>query len=130
MPQDKFFKSDYQYGIKKENTSLNKLSKVFGELKKSYQYALFDFCNDEYEVELKSRRCKSNTYPTTMVGYNKLLYAKKHPNKKYVFAFNFEDGLYYHPIDLEYDYNIQEGGGYGRAVKPYVYIPIEELTKI
>jgi hypothetical protein len=131
MPQDQFFRADYAYGIDKEQSLIKELSKEFGELtKQSNKYSLFDFYNNECFVELKSRRCKHNTYPTTMVGNNKLNYAKKNPSIKYIFAFNFEDGLYYHSVDLQKDYIIQDGGGNGRAIKPYVYIPIEELTKI
>jgi hypothetical protein len=131
MPQDKFFRADYTYGIDKEQSLIKELSKEFGDLKKqSNKYSLFDFYNNDCFVELKSRRCRHNTYPTTMVGNNKLNYAKKNPEVKYIFAFNFEDGLYYHVIDITKEYIIREGGGFGRAIKPYVYIPIEELTKI
>jgi len=131
MPQDKFFRADYTYGIDKEQSLIKELSKEFGDLKKqSNKYSLFDFYNNDCFVELKSRRCRHNTYPTTMVGNNKLNYAKKNPKVKYIFAFNFEDGLYYHVIDITKEYIIREGGGFGRAIKPYVYIPIEELTKI
>lgn len=131
MPNDNFFTTDFAYGINKENELLETLSNKFGELKKCpNRYSLFDFYGEECKVELKSRRCNHNTYPDTMVGYNKLQYAKKNPKNKYIFAFNFQDGLYYHTIDLLKDYNIRDGGGNGRAIKPYVYIPIEELTKI
>lgn len=131
MPQDRFFATDYAYGIDKEKSLIKTLSTQFGDLKKSSnQYSLFDFSNNDCLVELKSRRCNHNTYPTTMVGNNKLNYAKNNPAKKFVFAFNFQDGLYYHIVDPKKDYIIRDGGGNGRAIKPYVYIPIEDLTKI
>jgi hypothetical protein len=131
MVQDKFFKKDFAYGINKEKDLIKTLSEKFGVLEKCKNpYSLFDFYGQDCKVELKSRRCNHNTYPTTMVGNNKLNYAKKNPNTQYIFAFNFEDGLYYHKVDLQKDYIIADGGGNGRAIKPYVYIPIEDLTKI
>jgi hypothetical protein len=53
------------------------------DLKKTTgQYNRFDFISSGCMIELKSRRCSVNTYNDTMVGLNKLEYAKKHTDKK------------------------------------------------
>lgn len=91
----------------------------------------FDFIAGDTYYELKSRRCNHNTYPDTMIGYNKIQYARQYPDKNYVFLFKFNDGLYKHHFAQEKNYTLRQGGRYdrGRAeIKQYAYIPVSELT--
>ena len=55
------------------------------ELYSNDKFSTFDFSNDEYKIELKSRSCKHDTYSTLMMNTNKLKWAEKHPEKKCVF---------------------------------------------
>ena len=83
-------------------------------------------------IELKSRRCKSDTYPTTMIGFNKLQMAKRQSKDVY-FCFGFTDGLFFHKVENDNDYHIQKGGRWDRGkaeINNYVYIPINQLTKV
>ena len=127
--------TDYRYGMKKECETLKILQKKFGtDLKKTVgQFNRFDFINADTLIELKSRRCGVNTYPDTMVGLNKLNYAKKHPDKQIIFCFNFNEGLYYHMYTPDKEYSIREGGRNDRGkaeIKAYFFINSSDLLPI
>lgn len=110
-----------QFGKLHEDIEYKYLSNNYNNLKKSKErFSIFDFYNDEYLIELKTRTNTYNKYPTTMVSMNKIEY--KDPRKK-VFYFKFLDGLYRWNMDTEYD--IQEYNG-----RRYAYIKIINLTKI
>ena len=70
-------------------------------------YDSFDFINDEYICELKSRRVHHNQYVSAMCGLNKIRDIKKYGNRKVRFYWLFTDGLYYwdykknNPFDYE-----------------------------
>jgi len=102
-------------------------------LKKLDIFDTFDFYNDEKDIffEVKSRRNKYNKYKTTMIGYNKLLEARKHNNVYFIFI--FLDGNYYYKFDENDNFEISIGGRNDRGkaeYKKYVYIPIEKLKKL
>ncbi len=127
--------TDYRYGMKKECETLKVLQEKFGsDLTKTVgQFNRFDFISSNCLIELKSRRCGVNTYPDTMVGLNKLTYARKHTDKKVIFCFNFNEGLYYHIFNQEKEYSIREGGrnDRGRAeIKSYFFINSTDLLPI
>lgn len=127
--------TDYRYGIKKECETLKVLQNKFGaDLKKTMgQWSRFDFINHKTLIELKSRRCSVNTYPDTMVGVNKLEYAKKNPDKQIIFCFNFDEGLYYHEYSADKEYSIREGGRNDRGkaeIKSYFFINTDDLTPL
>ena len=127
--------TDYNYGMIKEYETLKVLQDKFGsDLKKTVgQYNRFDFISSDCLIELKSRRCGVNTYPDTMVGLNKLEYAKKNLDKQVIFCFNFNEGLYYHIFNTEKKYSIRKGGrcDRGRAeIKSYFFINSTDLIKV
>jgi hypothetical protein len=102
-------------------------------LKKLDKFDTFDFFNDEKEIffEIKSRRIKHNKYPTTMIGYNKILEARKYETVYFIFI--FEDGNYYYKFDENDNFKINIGGRNDRGkaeYKKYCYIPINKLKKI
>ena len=126
--------ADYKFGITQENILLPLLKKTFeNSLEKTKnKYCRYDFEGDSILIELKSRRCQSNTYPTTMIGNNKLQMAKKQSKDVY-FCFGFTDGLFYHKFENDNEYHIEKGGRYDRGkaeINDYVYIPISQLTKV
>ena len=126
--------ADYKFGITQENILLPLLKETFeNSLEKTKnKYCRYDFEGETILIELKSRRCQSNTYPTTMIGNNKLQMAKKQSKDVY-FCFGFTDGLFYHKFENDNEYHIEKGGRYDRGkaeVNDYVYIPISQLTKV
>jgi hypothetical protein len=91
-----------------------------------------DFYNNDYYFEVKSRRCNHDTYPTTMIGLNKIEFAYN-TNRKVVFLFSFDDGVYQYIFDKNDNFNIGIGGRNDRGkpeYKKYIYIPINKLVKI
>lgn len=128
------FKQDFNLGIQSENKVLKFLNESYEDkFISTTQNCPFDFTNNQYNIELKTRNNTYNKYPSTMVGYNKIKIAEEdNTDKKYKFLFLFEDGLYC--WDFEKDkYTIKTGGRRDRGLyeyKQYAYIPIEELYLI
>jgi hypothetical protein len=103
--------------------------------KNTYKYALFDYIGDKCFIELKSRRNASTKYKDTMIGCNKLLFARNCAKEVY-FVFAFTDGLFYYKFSKEdYDTGIIRSAYGGRddrgkdEQKPYCYVPIKLLTR-
>ena len=91
------YQNDRTFGTANEDTQQPTIEVITGKLKKSERrYDAYDYSNDECFVELKSRKVKHDTYPTTMISTNKLDFIKKYPTKTYYWFFSYEDGLYYH----------------------------------
>lgn len=128
------FKIDEDYGIANESKAEEYIPIFFNQitLKKLSKYNKFDFEGDTALFEIKSRRNKMADYPTTMIGYNKILYAQKCELDVY-FIFQFLDGDYYYKYNSGETFEIKKGGRYDRG-RPesnyYYYIPIEKLIKI
>ena len=81
--------SDLVFGKLKENEIKEILEGFFNtKLNTSSKYNLIDFFNDEIYIELKSRRNSYSKFDTTIIGSNKIDYAKS-LNKKVIFVFNF-----------------------------------------
>ena len=72
-------------------------------------------------------------YETTIVGYNKIEYGNKFPDKKIYFCFKFTDGLYYYLYNKNDDLEYGLGGRQDRGrdeTNDYCYIPIKYLVKL
>ena len=140
------YEIDINYGDRCEKIVIEKLQNFFNnKLTKLDYYNNFDFIDDKQEIyiELKSRRCKIDTYDTSMVGMNKINMAKIMTRKKkdVYFCFYFTD-IDYSTAELYYwKYNNQElnqlifkdGGRLDRnqrEIKKYAYIPTNLLIKI
>ena len=124
--------NDLQFGTHQENALFPTICREFGEgLKKTTGWATFDYEDGRTQVELKSRRCCMNRYPTTMVGMNKIRSAAK-SSRRSVFCFKFQDGLYYwdyHPDQ----YTQAKGGRCDRGcaeISDYAYIKVTDLKAI
>lgn len=124
------FENDYIFGASKENEIFDILEQKFGKLIKNSRYSKYDFENEKYAIELKSRKCNYSFYPTTLLTCNKIT----NTNKKLYFIFNFTDGIYYIKY-REHIFNTFEKKKYSRVnktydEKDYYFIPIEYLKKI
>ena len=128
--------ADRKYGFSSENANVETFKSFLAcpHLKQNSQFDLFDYESDKYLVELKTRRCKSNTYAETMIPINKIDFCKT-STKTIYFFFQFIDGLFYWRFKadqlplLRFDF----GGRQDRAkyeIKQYCYIPIRELQKL
>ena len=124
--------SDLTFGIKSEEEVFTYLKTKFSEVCKTAMNHPFDFVTSDSYFELKTRRVNHDTYPDTMIGLNKILFARKNPDKNYVFLFKFLDGLYEHRFDPNKDYSVRRGGRTDRGsaeIKDYVYIKVCDLVK-
>jgi hypothetical protein len=90
------FRSDYAFGTANEKKSHSILENHFN---KTLHYrggsSIFDYDDGAtFYLELKSRRIHHDTYDTTIIGANKVEYAKMNPSRTYWFCWNYEDGIY------------------------------------
>ena len=95
---------DFQLGREGEEQVFKRLQELYGDRVKRYmsRYCVKDFylVNEKgdviHEWELKTRRVKSNTYPSTVFGHNKFEHSVKalRGGVKQTYLFNFVDGLY------------------------------------
>jgi hypothetical protein len=128
------FKNDYSFGTKNEDTVLIKIEKHFNDniKKSSSSVSRYDFKGDTYYYELKTRNNKYNTYPTTLIPYNKII-----EGKKQIFLFDFIDGLYYieYNKDVFSNFELDEYVrnkriDYNDKKSLYYFIPINKLILI
>lgn len=128
------FRSDYAFGMVGETDVLPRINKHFStSFCKGGTYDPFDFHSDSYDLELKRRTNKHNTYPDTMIPYSKI----KHIKKKTVFCFLFTDGLYYIQYEPEvfssFDKKMFVRSARSDKIdvpQEYIYIPVKCLNKI
>ena len=128
--------SEYSIAQKKEEEILPLLKKHFGETVEplNNRYHPFDFSNEKFLIELKCRNVKASTYPTTIVGMNKIEFLKRKGNecKTGIFVFKFLDGTYFWKFN-ETEMTVSDGGRTDRGVseiKKYAYIPVGKLVKM
>jgi hypothetical protein len=128
---------DIRFGLLKEEEIKLILKDHFemeNDLIKLSTFHPMDFISGNNYFEIKSRRFSHNKYKTTMVGKNKIEYAKKVcKDKNSFFIFVFEDGIYYYIYDINDNFLSTIGGRNDRGkdeYKLYYYIPINELIKI
>jgi len=128
------YKKDIEDGNKAEKDCHLRLETKFGELKKTDRYCYFDYENDKYIIELKSRNINHDAYPTAMINLPKIEKWMKHDrNRKFIIAFQYKDGLYYWDYDCD---EVESKGTTGRndrgCIETYemVYFKHELLTFI
>lgn len=126
-------KKDLIYGFKCEDKLLDTIRQKWGkDIIKTNKWATFDFEDDNTQLELKNRRCKSTTYPSMMIGLNKILKAEKTTDKKSIFLWNLNDGLFYWDYNKD-EYDVGYGGRCDRGKderKTTAFIPMEHLIKV
>jgi hypothetical protein len=130
------FKEDYTTGISSELKIKTTLESFFNEpFTKTSQYHPMDYSTPTKYIEIKTRTNASTTYPTTMIPYSKIDFAKASPSNTY-FVFVFTDGIFY----IEYDEELfnsfhvevfQRNPRQDHTDRPqsYLYIPVSLLTK-
>jgi hypothetical protein len=130
----KFFKKAYLEGRVNEELYLPHLIKEFGTLSHTTnKFEKFDFIGDNKYIELKTRTVEKDKYPDTMIGLNKIEYARLNSDKEFYFVFAFTDGLYYWKYNTDDQLNYRSGGRFDRGckeIKQYAYIPINLLKNI
>jgi len=98
--------------------------------------ALFDFENDNFKIELKTRECVRFQYPTTIIGYVKILKGLEFlkEDKRVIFYFGFKtDGLYKFELNEENhkDFKVSNIGCRYRKInnveKQHIEIPVDVL---
>ena len=128
------FKIDEDFGKEQENKAEEYIQTYFKQttLKKLSKFNKFDFEGDTALFEVKTRRNNYNKYPSTMIGYNKILACKKCEKDVY-FIFQYLDGNYYYKYSNDESFEIKKGGRFDRGKiesNYYCFIPIEKLIKI
>ena len=88
------------------------------------QLERFDFFDDNNKFELKTRTNNLNTYPTTIIGFDKL-------QSDIILLFQFTDQLAYIKYDAEQfkNYEVKKFTKY-KIPKDHIYIPVKDLTII
>ena len=109
------YQQDLEFGHTEEVRIKEMLSEYFGELKTLDKYNPFDFENDDYLIELKSRRIPHDRYDTAMVNYSKILKTANSKKRRMV-VFNYSDGIYCWEIDSD-EYSVGQGGRRDRGIE-------------
>lgn len=127
-----FTNKQYAYGKIQESKILPIIKDYFKRDIKQVEdkYSKWDFEDDEYIYELKSRLIKADQYPTTVIGANK----KVDNSKKQIFIFNYIDQLKF----IEYDEILFNKFEIKRLTSNYketdfknqLFIPIKNLNLI
>ena len=132
------FREDYKNGLANELVCLDLLAYYFDEtFQKLPTTHHFDFVSTERFVEVKSRTCFKSAYPTTMIGYDKVLMAEK-CGRPVHFAFLFRDGSLW---EIEYNKGLFDGfecslfqrdarADKVDVEKQYCYIPVDALAEV
>lgn len=124
---------DLKFGFNSENNLLTKMKELFGsDIEKTGRYNIFDFENDNYLIELKTRRIYSNQYKDIMIGLNKIKKAQNTKLKICVFLWKLKDGLFMWEFN-DKEYTTRLGGRCDRGVderKIVAFIPMNILKKI
>jgi hypothetical protein len=126
------FKRDYDFGKQQEEILLPLLSNFFNQpLTKTDPTCQWDYEGPDTLFEVKSRTNPYSKYPTTLLPFDKVI-----EGKRQIFVFNFTDGIYF----IEYNkdqfdtFIVKDFRRFRQGVrdkeKPYLFIPIDTLTKI
>ena len=128
------WENSYKYGERKEEALLPVLREYFGKdimRSKGGRYAKYDYTDEKFNYELKSRTNKMERYPTTMITRNKV---EGNADKDLILLFNFTDCLAYIQYEAEQfkNYSTENFSRLGATFdeKPHLYIPVEHLKII
>ena len=122
--------ADMDFGFGEEDRINPILEEKFGELTKMSKYSPFDFENDDYIIEVKSRRIPHNKYKTLMFNYSKIEKLEGYDTTKIaIFVFNCSDGIYYWEYD-ESEFTIGRGGRCDRGCNEYYTMAYVEVSRL
>ena len=105
MMNPRSLSADLQFGAQKQENIINSLQKYFQSSDihaMNDKYCIYDAedTKSKTRYEIKARRNKFATYPTTIIPVHKKNASKK--DTRLLFVFGFTDGLYY----IEYDQDL------------------------
>ena len=102
---------DLKYGLQKENELHQQFNQKFGVLKRTSHSAPFDYINNRFVIELKSRRCAINTHPTMMFNESKLRHACRHLQNglRVIFIWSLFDNIWYWEMTTKNRYQLVIG---------------------
>ena len=136
------FLVDESFWIEWEKRLQENLEKIWLKVKATSKTDLLDFDivdskGNKVWLELKSRRCKKDAYPDTMIWINKLIEAYKRYNdnwQKSLFVFKYEDWIFYlDPFEVipRFDYRMWrwDRGDFDKP-KGWCYYPVNELSAL
>ena len=114
----------------KEDECLAKLGGLLGcEFKSQGKYCPLDGIADTACCEIKQRNVFKDTFPTTIIGKNKIDYWKKHfPDIPLYFFVRFDDGDYYYRWNDADDITLDKGG-LKHKPRDYYFVPKEFLVE-
>jgi len=130
------FAEDYATGLTNQYDACAELEKHFGcTYTEKDALATMDYESPLHYMEVKSRTCTYNDFNQTIIGNNKVLFART-AKKPCIFAFTFTDGSLYY---IRYDpdkfsrytvrpFRREARSDYTDLYKDYCYIPVRDLT--
>jgi len=111
MNRQAIIESEYKFGVEAEGIVKPLLEKYVGELETTDRFCSFDFKNDNFTIELKTRKNTKDKFYDTIIGECKFKKAedilKGEPERRIIFVFNFTDGIYF----WEYNSNVARAFG-------------------
>ena len=116
---------DLLFGLTSEEVLLFRIRELFGN-------DIFDYENENYQIELKTRRIVSKAYKDIMIGLNKLEIAEATKDKKSIFLWKMNDGLFMWEFNSK-QYEVRMGGrkDRGRDERKFCgFVPTEFLKKV
>jgi len=132
-------RDDLSFGLSSETNNRAVIEQFLDvTLEKTDSYSVMDWAdnNKTVYVELKTRRIRHDTYPTAIIGANKVAFCSD-PNKEYYFCYSYLDGLYYIKYDAEVFAQFERDDNYERGFRPdasnisskVVFIPVNLLNR-
>lgn len=126
-------------GASNEEQTKRILERYFGhKLTKTEPFFVLDFHNEDktFWLEMKRRMVDHDRYDTALVSHHKTNFCTD-PNKTYIFAWNYNDGLYYIKYDPEtfskYEtglYACSGGVDYSQTATHHYFVPYTDLKKL
>lgn len=111
MNRQAIIESEYKFGVEAEGVVKPLLEKYVGELETTDRFCSFDFKNDDFTIELKTRKNTKDKFYDTIIGECKFKKAEEilagEPERRIIFVFNFTDGIYF----WEYNSNVARAFG-------------------
>tara|TARA_R110002020_G_scaffold354671_1_gene567405 strand:+ start:305 stop:700 length:396 start_codon:yes stop_codon:yes gene_type:complete len=124
---------DLLFGLTSEEVLLFRIKELFGkDVERTGLYDIFDYENENYQIELKTRRIVSKAFKDIMIGLNKLEIAETTKNKKSIFLWKMNDGLFMWEFNKN-QYEVRMGGTQKRGLderKFCGFVPTHYLKKV
>lgn len=138
MNYTNLLKKDIEFGKNNESKLKSKIETFFKcNLHHTNKNNIFDFIDNDKKIliELKTRKNTKMKYPTTMIGYNKIVESINKIKNGWTiyYIFNFTDKLTYYKFEKDNSKYHSMGGRKDRGrpeFKKYYFIPVELLSDI